>query len=271
MQHDNFHQYCVWCTQKIRTVFQIFNFKTLLISVLAVLSTYLCIRYSIVADFPLTLIATAIVFPVVFSINGAYKRREKALEHYASMKAHSKAIYFCTRDWLDHPSQSSLDKIRTLLDRLMKSFKLLFSGSITEMRDNEQGVYICFSDLSKFINMEIRNKKVASGELSRCNQYLSKIILAFEDAKHIFQYRTPRSIKTFSSVFLTLLPIVYGPFFAHEAKEYSAHLTYVLPILFSVILVSLSNIQEHLENPFDGVGEDDIKINIDEFLDRLHD
>ena len=33
---------------------------------------------------------------------------------------------------------------------------------------------------------------------------------------------------------------------------------YVIPVLFNTILVSLDNIQEHLENPFDQIGEDDI-------------
>jgi hypothetical protein len=33
--------------------------------------------------------------------------------------------------------------------------------------------------------------------------------------------------------------------------------------------VTLDNIQEHLENPFDQVGEDDIKLNVEEFLGRL--
>jgi len=36
-----------------------------------------------------------------------------------------------------------------------------------------------------------------------------------------------------------------------------------------VILVSLDNIQEHLENPFDLVGEDDVAINAEKFVSRL--
>jgi hypothetical protein len=36
-----------------------------------------------------------------------------------------------------------------------------------------------------------------------------------------------------------------------------------MPILYSFILVSLDNIQDHLENPYDNVGEDDIDINAD--------
>ena len=43
----------------------------------------------------------------------------------------------------------------------------------------------------------------------------------------------------------------------------------MLPVLFSVILVSLDNIQSHLENPFDQIGDDDISINAERFVERL--
>jgi len=42
-----------------------------------------------------------------------------------------------------------------------------------------------------------------------------------------------------------------------------------MPVLFAVILVSLENIQAHLENPFDQIGEDDIIINAEKFVERL--
>lgn len=40
--------------------------------------------------------------------------------------------------------------------------------------------------------------------------------------------------------------------------------------LFALVLVSLDKIQEHLENPFDQVGQDDVMINAEKFMDRLH-
>ena len=41
------------------------------------------------------------------------------------------------------------------------------------------------------------------------------------------------------------------------------------PMLLSAVLVSLDNIQEHLENPFDQIGEDDVIINAEKFVDLL--
>jgi len=75
----------------IKRSFLIVNWKTFLITALSIASTAICLHFDIKADFPLALISTAIVFPIVFSIGGAYKRREVALDEYGSIKAHGRA------------------------------------------------------------------------------------------------------------------------------------------------------------------------------------
>ena len=42
-----------------------------------------------------------------------------------------------------------------------------------------------------------------------------------------------------------------------------------MPILFVLILVGLANIQDHLENPFDQIGQDDVAIHPDRFIETL--
>lgn len=92
---------------------------------------------------------------------------------------------------------------------------------------------------------------------------------AFESIKHVYQYRTPRTLRAFSEFFIVILPIVYGPHFAHLGADSTSNIHYLMPILLSVILVSLDNIQNHLENPFDQIGEDDVNINAEKFAQRL--
>ena len=86
------------------------------------------------------------------------------------------------------------------------------------------------------------------------------MIIAFDNLKSIHVYRTPITLRAYSKVFIYIFPIIYGPYFASNFKDFSAHLEYVMPVLYSFILVSLDNIQDHLEHPFDEVGEDDIRI-----------
>ena len=94
-------------------------------------------------------------------------------------------------------------------------------------------------------------------------------MLSFENAKHIYQYRTPRALRTYSDIFIVVLPVLYGPYFAAVSQDFSRGLEYMLPVLFSVVLVTLDQIQEHLENPFDQIGEDDVVINAEKFVTRL--
>ncbi len=252
-----------------RQLLILINLKTVIVTALAVASTYLCLRFEITADFPMTLIAIAVVFPIVFSIGGAYKRRENALARYGSIKAHGRALYFATRDWLEQRDPGAEEALKAQLGELLVACRTLFARPLGEMAENEERVYRQFSRLSAFIKEELRGRGLPSGEVSRCNQFLSKMIIAFEDVKHIYQYRTPRTLSTFSDFFVTVLPVVYGPYFAAAAQDYSGGLAYVMPVLFTTILVSLDNIQEHLENPFDQIGADDIVINAEKFVNRL--
>lgn len=254
--------------QRLKRLFLIINWKTVAVAALALAATQVCRTYDITGAFPLTLIATAIVFPIVFSIGGAYKRRETALDHYGVLKAHGRAIFFAARDWIEDSDQATRQHIKELLGGLLTACRKLFKEPIDRMDENEQNVYGAFSELSRFIK-NLRGKGLATGEVSRCNQYLSKMIIAFESIKHIYQYRTPRTLRAYSDFFIVVLPVLYGPHFAELAKDYAPGLWFLMPVLFSVILVALDNIQDHLEDPFDQIGEDDVAINAEKFVARL--
>lgn len=251
-----------------KRVFLIINLKTLIITALSIISTMICLKYHIKADLPLTLISTAIVFPIVFSIGGAYKRREVALDEYGAIKAHGRALYFAVSDWLENPPQELKEELKIKLGNLLNSCKEAFSKPVEELEKNEKEVYQSFKQLSLFIK-GMRAHGLPSGEASRSNQFLSKMMISFERVKHIYQYRTPRTLRTYSDIFIVVLPILYGPHFAENATNFNYGLQFAVPILFSVILVALDNIQAHLENPFDQQGEDDIYINADKFIRNL--
>ncbi|WP_299108031.1 hypothetical protein [uncultured Winogradskyella sp.] len=251
-----------------KRVFLIINIKTFVITGLAIASTAFCLHFHIKADFPLTLIGTAIVFPIVFSIGGAYKRREVALDEYGSIKAHGRALYFAVSDWLENPPQELKDELKVHLGNLLSSCKHVFSNPVSDLEENEKAVYRSFQDLSKFIK-SMRSYGLPSGEASRSNQFLSKMMISFERVKHIYQYRTPRTLRTYSDIFIVVLPVIYGPHFAHNVTSYNYGLEFAVPIMFSVILVALDNIQSHLENPFDQQGEDDVYINDEKFIRNL--
>ena len=247
---------------------KVINLKSLIISALAILSTWLCLRLGITANFPETLIATAIVFPLVFSISTAYNRREKALEEYGTIKAHGRVLYLAARDWLMDHDERRLTELEAALSEMLTACRDMFTRPLSEMPGFEARIYRTFSTLSLFVR-KLREDGLPATECSRCNQYISKVIASFENIKHIYEYRTPRTLRAFSDFFILLLPILYGPYFAAQAEAFSKELFYVMPVLFSLILVGLANIQDHLENPFDQIGEDDVAIDPEHFVESL--
>jgi len=249
--------------QIIRSLWLIINYKTIIITALSVISTYVCYQYGLTAKFPETLVGVAIVFPVVFSIGSAYNRRETALQRWADFKGHAIAVYYATRDWTSNKENDLPKRTKETVIEMMHLLKLLLRGNRNEWQANEIKLFSLFSNLSG-ITMEMRNYGVQSGEISRVSQYVSKMIIAFDNLKIIFVYRTPVTLRAYSKVFIYIFPIIYGPYFASTFHEYSSQLEYVMPVLYSFILVSLDNIQDHLENPFDQVGEDDIEIDAHE-------
>lgn len=244
----------------------IFNANTVIVSLLSVISTYLCLTYNLFADFPLTLIGIAVVFPIVFSINSAYKRREVALQHYGTMKALGRAIYLASRDWVPEPDSGEQKKIKELLGGIFRNCRTMLLLEKAEGEKKEWIIYAKFANISLFLK---RARERGMKDSSRVNQYQSKMMVAFEHLKHIYQYRTPITLRAYSKIFMFVLPICYGPYFADLAQNYFWAFVPVVPVLFSIILVSLDNIQDHLENPFDLVGEDDVKINVDKYVGSL--
>lgn len=244
----------------LKSFLLIINYKTLIITTLSVISTYVCYRLGFTAKFPDMLVGVAIVFPVVFSIGSAYNRRESALQRFSDFKGHAIAIFYATRDWTPDKQHNLPAQVRQIITDMMSIMRCMFtSNNRSELMENEKKIYAHFSRLSGITNA-MREHGVQTSETSRVNQYISKMIISFDNLQVIHTYRTPVTLRAYSKVFIYIFPIIYGPYFASTFTDFSANLEYVMPILYSFILVSLDNIQDHLEHPFDEIGEDDIQI-----------
>lgn len=246
---------------------KIIDAQTIIISILAIISTYLCNRYKFYADLPSGLIGIAIIFPIVFSINSAYKRREEALKYFGSLKAHTVALFYAHRDWVADDNGHS-KRAKELIEKLLNRVREYFLATEDKGQKLNE-VYAVFSEFSLSHEM-LRTANVPANEISRANQYLRAIIIEFERMRNIFLYRTPISLRAYSQVFLNIFPILFAPYFANICHESYKVVGYGIAILYSIILVSLDNIQEDLENPYDEIGEDDVKLDItEEYMELL--
>ncbi len=247
----------------LRHFIRIIDFQTLAVTFLALLSTWLCRRMGFGGDMPSGLIGVAIVFPIVFSINAAYRRRETALGLLSDLKAHALALYYIHRDWA-RPTENGAQKehqagFRRLARELFEALKTCFRAKGEMAEESRAQIYGLFSRFSSSFEV-LRREGMSAGEVSRANQYLRAMIIDFEKMLNILYYRTPLALRAYSRVFLNIFPIVFGPYFAYLGDKSHPAVGYGVAVAYSLVLVSLDNIQEGLENPFDGIGAEDVRL-----------
>ncbi len=254
----------------LKNIFSIFNIRSLVLSIAALFCTYISIKNNWTADYPMVLLGTAVIFPIVFSLNGAYIRREDALKYYAEIKASLRSIFMAMSTWHGGVPLKKKKEYAIVTAECLFAIRAFLTGSHEGKEEREIEVYAQFENLSQTLETQCRAANFPGGEVGACYTFLNDTMTNFENLKHIYNYRTPRSLQAFSDVFITVLPLLYGPVFAGLATKINSEvLVYVIPVLFAFILSSLDNIQAHLEEPFDGIGVDDIIIGAEKFRDSL--
>jgi len=241
----------------LRQFFRVFDIQVLLISILAVVATYLCIHHDLRSDLPSSLIAVAIVFPIVFSIGAAYQRREEALQSLAKLRASIASLYFAHRDWIED-SEPHANRARSLGRDIYEAVRHALVDDSRHRDKSTLKVYAVFSAYSHS-HEALRKAGLNATEISRANNFLWDMMSAFETMRMIADYRTPGSLRAFSRIYLNLFPILYAPFYADIAARGGEVFGYGVAIAYAGVLVGLNNIQDALENPFDGIGEDDVR------------
>ena len=243
----------------ILNFFRIINHRTLIIIGMALGATWFCIENGYAAELPTTLIGIAVIFPIVFSINSAYRRREEALKYLASIKGHLIALAFAARDW----TPKDKGRVNTTIQELgPQLFSALTKALADSTQKNFNAVYDVFSKWSSH-HEGLREAGVSGSEISRANQYLRGVMIEFERMRNITRYRTPITLRAYSKVFLHAVPVLFAPHFAHLADT-SLYAGYFVATLYSLVFVSLDVIQDRLEHPFDQDGVDDIRLDATE-------
>ncbi|MFC2171764.1 hypothetical protein ACFLU6_03925 [Acidobacteriota bacterium] len=250
--------------KRMKSFLRIVDLHMVVVTGLCILATTAAVKLDFASEMPTTLISFAIIFPVVFAINASYRRRETALGLFGDIKGHSMALFYAHRDWLDDKKSGLLADSRNGILELFESLRQYLSSGQTDPTKDMDVVYDRISDLSAF-HEKLRTAGIPTGEMSRMNQYLKNIVTGFEKMRNFKHYRTPITLRSFNRVFLNLFPILFAPYFAHLIdleNPKSFIVGYGIGILYSVVLVGLDNIQEDLENPYDAIGEDDLRLDV---------
>ncbi|XP_065643643.1 uncharacterized protein LOC124810364 [Hydra vulgaris] len=249
----------------IKSFFQNFNFMVFVQMSIAAVAVFVSKYFDLEIDVNVNLFVSPIVFPLAFSINTDFLRREKVLEDLANFKAAGMSWYFCMRDWR---VESQLDTfwIKAVHKKLKSMLFYMREYLLTEKSSRRQvilkAMYEDFSDANQLIDC-VRTSKLPlnSALVTRALILLNTMCLAFERLRVIREYRSPRSIRAFNKVLIFFLPIILSPYCVYVGKKKSNEWSpYYICVLVAFVFSALQGVQDKLDNPFDGMSEDDINL-----------
>ena len=217
------------------------------------LTVFLCYKYQIFFNVDLTLLSIAIIFPLVFTIRGSFRRREKALEHLSQFRSAMKTLfYFTSTSNLTLEEKNSLELIlKDIGEKTLERLKIQ-DEEIKDLDDEIEKVYDFILAKNGMISKKLKD---------RIFKYMNDLHEAIDNLHAIHIHRTPISLKAYCKIFIYIFPMIYTPTIIFNiGQNYNHAAVYFVVILTEFILISLYNIQDHLEYPFDSKGLDDIKL-----------
>ncbi len=232
----------------------IVDHRSLLISILCIIVTFLCIRFDISYDVDLIIFSIAIIFPLVFTIREGFRRRQYAVRLLSALKASMSALYFS----LENSTRLTMEE-KLEVHRMVNTLSATFIVVIKEKQDfGISQVRAQVREIYHFV--DTRRDSISGNTLLKVVRLVRDIEEGIENLHGIKIHGTPVSLRAYCLVFIYIVPFIFTPTLVHNLPTQPLWLVYSLSVLHGFILMSLYNLQDHLEDPFDQIGLDDIKL-----------
>ncbi len=221
---------------------------------ISIVATYISIHYDLGYNVDLTLLSIAIIFPLVFNIRGAFKRREKALEHLSQFRTSLVTILHYIQMSSNLPAEDKAKLERSIHHISDEAIKFLKNGGTdsTKVDESFKELHTTVLGLDDYIPGKIKD---------RIFRFMNNMQEGFENVYAINTHRTPQALKAYCLVFIYIFPIIYAPNIVYNiGVEDVWWIEYSVVVITEFILISLYNIQDQMEYPFDEYGLDDIKL-----------
>jgi len=237
----------------------IINYRTLISITIAVITLFLAYKFELNFNVDLTLLSMAIIFPLVFNIRGSFRRREKALEHLSQFRSALKTIhnlFMSNPNLLDNNKEELTNILSEISDKTIEHLRN--NGYDTKNLDES------INKIFDFING--KQDQISSRLKDKIFRFVCDLHESVENLNAIHVHRTPISLKAYCEYFIYIFPFIYSPVLIHKiGVDTPMWISYFVVIFSQFMLISLYNIQDQLEYPFDNIGMDDINLEVFRF------
>jgi hypothetical protein len=204
-----------------------------------------------------------IAFPITLTTKEAFKRRERAIQYLSLFKSTLQSVYYAVIN----------SKLEYREKEFFKNMAIdLTSSLIGYLKTNNPGeaslVHAASDKIACFV---MRNKKALKGSLpDKILFYFFRVNNSIEFLVATKRHKTPRGLHTVVKVAIYLFVIFYPASLLHQTgPDESLTYLFISSVLKSIFLISLLNVQEMLEDPFNQLGSDDIRMEDFAFTTQL--
>jgi hypothetical protein len=232
----------------------IINFRTIIALVITLIVLWLSYIFNFSYNIDLTLLSIAIIFPLVFNIRGSFKRRERALEYLSRFRSALLTLNYYFRN---SPKLTEDDKneITNILLEIGNEITVHLGKSDYDTKDIDDRVQKVFDFITD------KDELIPTRYKVRIIRFLNDLHESIENLHAIHVHRTIISLKAYCEYSIYVFPFIYVPVIIyHVGTETSRWIAFFIVLFTEFILISLYNIQDQMEYPFDKVGMDDIKL-----------
>lgn len=246
------------------------NLSILLNLVVTLMATWLCVHYEIDMGTELTGIITPLfVFPLAFSVNAAYQRRQDALNHFAGLKANLWALYHYHTKWIGmlrrdglmdiNPGRTpaSEDEVFIVIQDLLGDIRWYCTerlASATRSKSLEQ-VYAGFRKMQGQNNLISCAATKAGYDFNDVCTFnaMRSALEQFEEVRTTRDYTTPRATRSYFKIVGQVFPIILAPSYVEMSRSSNFWEAYFVATVVSTTIGVLMSAQEQLNNPFNTI------------------
>lgn len=232
----------------------ILNFRTIIALVIAIVTLWISYIFKFSYNIDLTLLSIAIIFPLVFNIRGSFKRRERALEYLSGFRSALLTINYYFQD-ASKLTENDKKEIADILLEISNELTVHLGKSDYDTKDIDKRVQRVFSFISE------KDELIPARYKVKIFRFMNDLHESIENLHAIHVHRTIVSLKAYCEYSIYIFPFIYSPtIIYHVGMETSKWVAFFTVLFTEFILISLFNIQDQMEYPFDKVGMDDIKL-----------
>jgi hypothetical protein len=231
-----------------------FNARTFTVLVFSEVAAFVTIHFHLRLDMNLMLFGLAIGFPLAFSIQSAFGRRDRALEYFSLVKSGAQAISHTFDISEDLPAENRAEGKETIIE-MVDQLILQLEARVTDHQafQNKADAVLAFIE---------RNREfISNRNVIRAVRYLRDVNEGSTYLISLVRHRTMAGLRFYAILFIMVFPFIQAPMLLYRIEPIAPLWTlYVFAALSSLLLITLYNFQQMIEYPFDNKGLDNIRV-----------